>query len=231
MIQLTKIEKLNDFKRENKKLEFIYKGWEEPNRGLEIVYYSVLINAIDRTQELFSEDKIQCHINEKMETEHPSKNFVFIPYSNCPLVDTLKFNKTTLAVYFRENGNTSRDDLAGSFFYEENHLLMNKRSLVVTNLSTLQKTRIKFENDIDIEWAFFINPKQIQIIQAFSNTCFVYDLEEQKIIDRKNMISESLYPNIFRWIYRGQQYQSNQLQLELIQKKDGQFISTYFKTN
>ena len=94
-MQLTKIEKLNDLKRENKKIEFIYKGWEEPNRGQEIVYYGILINGIDKTQEMFSEEKIQLFINEKIETEHPEKDFVFIPSLGFPLVHILNFNKTT----------------------------------------------------------------------------------------------------------------------------------------
>ncbi|AWK05287.1 hypothetical protein HYN56_14000 [Flavobacterium crocinum] len=229
MIQLTKIDKPNGFKTENKKIEFVYKGWEEPNRGQEIVYYGVLINGVDKTLEFFSEEKIQLFINEKIETEHPEKNFVFIPYSGLILVDILNFNKTSLAIYFRENGNTIRDRLVGSFFYEENHLLINQRSLTVTNLTTLQKTRVKFEKEIDIEWAFFINSKQIQVIQAFSNNCFVYDLEVQKMIKKSKMINESIYPDIFRWIYRGQQYQTNELQMELLQKKEGEFRSTYFK--
>lgn len=231
MIQLTKIEKLNHSKTPNKKIEFVYKGWEEPNRGQEIVYYSVLINGIDKTQELFSEERIQYCINEKIETEHPGKNFVFIPSLDFLLVDTQNFNKMNLKVYLIENRKAIQDSLVGSFFYKENHLLINKRSLIITNLSTFQKIKVKFEKDIDIEWAFFINSMQIQVIQAFSNSSFIYDLEKETIIERKNIISESLYPDIFRWIYRGQNYQTSEIQMELLQKKEDQFISTYFKLN
>ncbi|MXO05712.1 hypothetical protein [Flavobacterium sp. HBTb2-11-1] len=229
MMQLTKIEKLYKFENINKKIEFVYAGWEEPNRGLELVYYTLLINGVDKTQDLFTEKKIQCFIDEKIETEHPIKNFAFIPCKDLFLLDIENFSKVSLKVYFRENGKTIQDRLVGSFFYEEDHLLINKRSLIITNLSTLQNIKVKFEKDIDIEWAFFINATQIQIIQSFSNSCFVYDLKEQKIIYKKNIINESLYPDIFRWIYRGQEYNSKQLQMELLQKKESQFISTYFK--
>ncbi|MNQ18700.1 hypothetical protein D3C85_317520 [compost metagenome] len=231
MIQLKKIEKLEPHKILNKKIEFVYKGWEEPNRGQELVYYALLIDGIDKTKELFSEKVIQCVINEKMETEHPSENFAFIPNSDFLLLNTLDFTKTSLKVYFRESGNTFQDSLVGSFFYSENHLLINKRSLVLTDLRTLENKKIKFDKDISIEWAFLINANQIQVIQAYSNNCFIYDLQEQKIIEKRNIVDESLYPKIFRWIYRGQKYQSNQLQMELIQKKEDKTTSTYFKND
>ncbi|WP_433829517.1 hypothetical protein [Flavobacterium anhuiense] len=231
MIQLKKIENLEPHKNLSKKVEFVFKGWKEPNRGQETAYYALLIDGIDKTKELFSENAIQCVINEKMETEHPSENFAFIPNSDFLLLNTLDFTKTSLKVYFRENGNTFQDSLVGSFFYPENHLVINRRSLVLTDLRTLENKKIKFDEDISIEWAFLINRNQIQVIQAYSNSCFIYDLQEQKIIEKRNIVNESLYPNIFRWIYRGQEYQSNQLQLELIQKEEDKFISTYFKND
>lgn len=231
MIQPKKIEKLEPHKILNKKVEFVFKGWEEPNRGQELTYYALLIDGIDKTKELFSENAIQCVINEKIETEHPAKNFAFIPNNDFLLLNTLDFTKTSLKVYFRENRNTFQDSLVGSFFYPENHLLINKRSLVLTDLRTLENKKIKFDEDISIEWAFLINLNQIQVIQAYCNNYFIYDLEEQKIIEDRNIVDELLYPNIFRWIYRGQEYQSNQLQLELIQKKQDKSISTYFKND
>ncbi|MCM0666537.1 hypothetical protein [Flavobacterium tyrosinilyticum] len=231
MIQLNKIENLDPHKNLNKKIEFVFIGWEEPNKGQELSYYILLIDQIDKTKELFSSDTIQCVINKKIETEHPTKNFAFIPNKDFILLNTIDFTKTILKVYFREKGKTFEDSLVGSFFYPENHLLINKRSLVITDLQTLESKKIKFEEDVAIEWAYFINSKQIQVIQAFSNICFVYDLEEQKIIEKRNIANESLYPNIFRWIYRGQEYQYNQLQMELIQKIENKFISTYFKND
>ncbi len=231
MIQLKKIQNLEPYKNLNKKVEFVFAGWEEPNRGQEFTYYSLKIDGIDKTKELFSSDAIHCIINEKIETEHPSKNFAFIPNNDFLLLNTLDFTKISLKVYFREIGNTFQDSLVGSFFYPEHHLLINKRSLALTNLRTLEGKKIKFKEDVNIEWAFLINSTQIQVIQAFSNSCFLYDLEEQKIIGKRNIIDESLYPNIFRWIYRGQKHQSNQLQLELIQKKENKSISTYFKND
>lgn len=231
MIELKKIENLDLYKNLNKKIEFVYKGWEEPNRGQELVFYSIVIDGIDRTRELFSVDTIQCSLNEKIETEHPVKNFAFIPCKDFILLNTENFNKTSLKVYFRENGNTIQDSLVGSFFYPETHLLINKRSLILTDLATLQNKKIKFEEGFDIEWAFLIDSAQVLIIQAFSNMCFVYDLEKQKIIDERNIIENLVYPDIFRWLYRGQDHQSNQLQMELLQKKDDKFTSTYFKIN
>jgi len=231
MIQLKEIEDLEPPKNLNKKVNFVFMGWEEPNKGQEIAYYSLLVDGIDKTKELFSSDTIQCVINNKIETEHPTENFAFVPNSDFLLLNTLDFTKTSLKVYFRENGNTFQDSLVGSFFYPENHLLINKRSLVLTNLRTLENKKIKFDEDINIEWAFLINSTQIQVIQAFSNSCFIYDLEKQKIIDKRNIVDESLYPNIFRWIYRGQEYQTNQLQLELIQKEENKSISAYFKND
>ncbi len=231
MIQLKEIENLDPHKNLNKKVNFVFMGWEEPNKGQEIAYYSLLVDGIDKTKELFSSDTIQCVINNKIETEHPTENFAFVPNSDFLLLNTLDFTKTSLKVYFRENGNTFQDSLVGSFFYTENHLLINKRSLILTNLRTLENKKIKFDEDVNIEWAFLINSTQIQVIQAFSNNCFIYDLEKQKIIDKRNIVDESLYPNIFRWIYRGQEYQTNQLQLELIQKEENKSISAYFKND
>lgn len=231
MIRINKIEHLSLFKTINKRIELKYMGWEEPNRGQELVYYSVLIDGIDKTEELFSAKTIQCLVNEKIEIEHPTKNFAFIPCVDFLLLDTFNYAKKSLKVYFRENGNTTVDSLVGSFFYPEKHLLINKRSLILTNLITLENKKIKFETDVNIEWAYLINETQIQVILAFSNVCFVYDLEEEKITDKRNIADELLYQNIFRWIYRGQDYNTNQVEMELLQKTDNQFTSTYFKIN
>lgn len=231
MIQIKQIEYLSLFKTINKRIELKYMGWEEPNRGQELVYYSVLIDGIDKTEELFSAKTIPCLLNEKIEIEHPTKNFGFIPCADFYLLNTLDYTKKSLKVYFRENGNTTIDSLVGSFFYPEKHLLINKRSLILTDLLTLENKKIKFESDLDIEWAYLINSKQIQIIQAFSNTCFVYDLDQEKVTDKKSIVNEQLYPNIFRWIYRGQDYNTNQVEMELLQKENNQFTSTYFKIN
>ena len=231
MIQIKQIEHLSLFKTINKRIELKYMGWEEPNRGLELVYYSILINGNDMTEELFSEKTIQCQVNEKIETEHPTKNFAFIPCVDFYLLNTLDYTKKSLKVYFRENGNTIVDSLVGSFFYPEKHLLINKRSLILTDLLTLENKKIKLESDIDIEWAYLINSTQIQIIQAFSNLCFIYDLNEERVIDKKSIADELLYPHIFRWIYRGQDYNTNQVEMELLQKTNNQFTSTYFKIN
>ncbi|WP_394776515.1 hypothetical protein [Flavobacterium sp.] len=147
------------------------------------------------------------------------------------MINTLDYTKKRLKVYFRENGNTTTDGLSGSFFYPDKHLLINRRSLILTDLLTLENKKIKFEDDINIEWAYLINSRQIQVIQSFSNVCFIYDLDEEKIIDKKNIVDESLYPNIFRWIYRGQDFDTNQVEMELLQKTNNQFTSTYFKIN
>lgn len=231
MIQIKQIEHLSLYKIINERIELKYMGWEEPNRGQELVYYSVLIDGIDKTEELFSAKTIQCLVNEKIEIEHPAKNFAFIPCIDFLLLNTLDYTKKSLKVYFRENGNTTVDSLVGSFFYHEKHLLINKRSLVLTDLLTLENKKIKFENDIDIEWAYLINPTQIQIIEAFSNLSFIYDIEEEQVIDKKSILDEILYPNIFRWIYRGQDFNTNQVEMELVQKANNEFKSTYFKIN
>lgn len=231
MIQIKQIEHLSFYKTVNKRIELKYMGWEEPNRGQELVYYSLLIDGKDKTEELFSAKTIQCLLNEKIEIEHPTKNFAFIPCIDFYLLNTLDYTKKSLKVYFRENGNTTIDSLVGSFFYPEKHLLINKRSLVLTDLLTLEIEKIKLDSNIDIEWAYLINSRQIQIIQSFSNSCFIYDLDEEKIIDKKSIVNELLYPNIFRWIYRGQDYDTNQVEMELLQKANNKFTSTYFKMN
>ncbi|MBS7253177.1 hypothetical protein [Flavobacterium branchiicola] len=231
MIQLKQIKHLSLFKNLNKKIELKFTGWEEPNRGQELLYYSLFINGIDKTEELFSAKNIQCLLNEKIEIEHPTKNFAFIPSTDFYLLNTLDYTKKSLKVYFRENGNTTIDRLVGSFFYHEKHLLINKRSLVLTDLLTLEIKKIKFEFDINIEWAYLINSRQIQVIQSFSNICFIYDLDEEKVIDKKNIADELQFPNIFRWIYRGQDYNTNQVEMELLQKTNNEFTSTYFKIN
>lgn len=230
MIQLKQIESLSSIKNTNNRIQLKYKGWEERSAGQMIVYHAVLIDDFDKTQELFGEKEIQSSIDEKIEIEHPTKNFAFIPSLGSFLINISNYNKTNLDTYHRVDKTMVRDSLVGSFFYSDFHLLINKRSLVVTDLSTLEKKRIKFDEHVDIEWAYFINSEQIQIIQAFSNLCFVYDLNEEKITNQRNIVNENLYPNIFRWIYRGQKFNSNQLEMELLQKdKDQQFISTYFE--
>ncbi|MCC9019408.1 hypothetical protein [Flavobacterium lipolyticum] len=231
MKQIKQIEHLSLFKTINKRIQLKYMGWEEPNRGQELVYYSVFIDGIDKTEELFSTKNIQCILNEKIEIEHPTKNFAFIPCVDLYLLNTLDYTKKSLKVYFRENGNTTVDSLVGSFFYPEKHLVINKRSLVLTDLLTLEIKKVKFEHDIDIEWAYLINSKQIQVIQSFSNLSFIYDLDEGKITDKKSIVDELLYPDIFRWIYRGQDYDTNQVEMELLQKANNDFTSTYFKIN
>lgn len=231
MIAITKIEILSVFKSTNNKVQLKYVGWEELNRGQELVYYSLFIDGKDKTEELFSTKTIQCLLNEKIEIEHPTKNFAFIPCSDFYLLNTFDYTKKSLKVYFRENGNTTMDKLVGSFFYPEKHLLINKRSLILTDLLTLENKKIKFESNIDIEWAYLINSTQIQVIQSFSNSCFIYDLEEEKVIEKKSIVDELHYPNIFRWIYRGQDYNTNQVEMELLQNANNEFTSTYFKIN
>lgn len=231
MIQIKLIEYLSLFKTINKRIELKYMGWEEPNRGQEILYYSIWIDGIDKTEVLFSEKTIQCVVNEKVETEHPTNNFAYIPSIDSYLLNTSDYTKKSLKVYFRENGNTTTDGLSGSFFYPDKHLLINTRSLILTDLLTLENKKIKFEDDVDIEWAYLISSSQIQVIQSFSNICFIYDLDEEKITHRKNIVDQLLYPNIFRWIYRGQDYHTNQVEMEMVQKENNQFTSTYFKIN
>ena len=103
--------------------------------------------------------------------------------------------------------------------------------MVLTDLLTLEIKKVKFEYDVDIEWAYLINSRQIQVIQSFSNLSFIYDLDQEKITDKKSIVDELLYPNIFRWIYRGQDYDTNQVEMELLQKVNNEFTSTYFKIN
>lgn len=230
MIQVKQIESLSLIKNLNNRVQVKYLGWEELNRGLEVFYYAVLIDDFNRTQEIFGEKRIQCSIDEKVEIEHPTKNFAFIWSLGSFLINISTYQKTNLDTYHRVDKSMVMDSLVGSFFYPDHHLAINKRSLVVTDLATLEKKRIKFTEDVDIEWAYFINPTQIQIIQAFSNLCFVYDLEEEKIIDKRDIVNNSLYPNIFRWIYRGQKYNSNKIEMELIQKNEDGFVpSKYFE--
>lgn len=230
MIQVKQIESLSLIKNLNNRIQLKYLGWEEPSAGQMIVYHSVLIDDFDRTNELFGKNRIQSFIDEKIEIEHPTKNFAFLPSLGSFLINISTYHKTNLDTYHRVDKSMVMDSLVGSFFYPDYHLTINKRSLVVTDLATLEKNRIKFGDDIDIEWAYFINPTQIQIIQAFSNLCFVYDLKEEKIIGKRDIVNNSLYPNIFRWIYRGQKYNSNQIEMELIQKNEDGFVpSKYFE--
>lgn len=230
MIQLKQIESLSSIKNINNRIQLKYKGWEERSAGQMIVYHAVLIDEFDRTKELFGEKEIQSSIDEKIEIEHPTKNFGFISARGSFLINISNYNKTNLDTYHRVDRTMVLDSLVGSFFYPDFHLLINKRSLVVTDLATLEKKRIKFDEHVDIEWAYFINSEQIQIIQAFSNLCFVYDLKEEEITNQRNIVNENLYPNIFRWIYRSQKFNSNQLEMELLQRNGNQhFISTYFE--
>lgn len=119
MIQIKQIEHLSLFKSKNKRIELKYIGWEEPNRGQELVYYSLLIGGKDKTDELFSTKTIQCLLNEKIETEHPTKNFAFIPCVDFYLLNTLDNTKKSLKVYFRENGNTIVESEDDRLYYRE----------------------------------------------------------------------------------------------------------------
>lgn len=230
MIQVKQIESLSLIKNLNNRIHLKYLGWEEPNRGQELVYYAILIDDFNRTEELFGEKRVSCFFNEKIEIEHPTKNFAFLSSLGSFLINISTYHKTNLDTFHRVDKSMIRDSLVGSFFYPDHHLTINKRSLVVTDLETLEKKRIKFNKDVDIEWAYFINPTQIQIIQAFSNLCFTYDLKEEKIINQRDIVDNSLYPNIFRWIYRGQKYNSNKIEMELIQKNEDGFVpSKYFE--
>jgi hypothetical protein len=230
MIQLKKIKSLSSIKNTTNRIQLKFRGWEERSAGQMIVYHAVLIDDFDRTKDLFGEKEIQCSSDEKIEIEHPTKNFGFIRSIGSFLINTSDYSKTNLDTYHRVDKTMILDSIVGSFFYPDFHLLINKRSLVVTDLATLEKKRIKFNEDINIEWAYFINPTQIQIIQAFSNLCFIYDLKEEKIINQRNIVDENLYPNICRWIYRGQKFNSNHVEIELLQRNDNQqFISTYFE--
>lgn len=231
MIQLTKIENLSSFENQNQKVELKYLGWEEPNRGQELYYYAVMIDGIDQTEALFSTNKLQFSFNENIQIEHPARNFAFISSLENVLIDTSKLTKTSLKIYFRENGSTFSDQLKGSFFYADYHLTINSRSLILTDLNTLETNKIKFPADVNIEWAYFKNPFQIQVFEAFSNKGFIYNIENKEIILQDTIIDETLYPNIFRWIYRGQAYNSNEAQMELIQKKDDKIIQTYFRVS
>ncbi|MBE8724366.1 hypothetical protein C4F50_05335 [Flavobacterium sp. KB82] len=231
MIQLTKIERLSSFENPNQKVNLKYLGWEEPYRGFELFYYALFINGIDQTEALFSTNRLECRLDENIQIEHPTRNFAFIPSLEPVLLDTSNFTKIPLKVLFRENGTNYSDQLKGSFFYADYHLTINSRSLILTNLATLETNKIKFPADAAIEWAYFKNPSQIQIIEAYSNKGFIYNVESKEIIYQKSIVDEMLYPNIFRWIYRRQQYNSNEIEMELLQKKDNAFVSTYFKVS
>lgn len=231
MIQLTKIENLSLLKNPNQKIELKYLGWEEPYRGFELFYYALFIDGIDQTETLFSSDKLDCNFNEKMEIEHPTRNFAFIPCADRILLDTSNFSKTNLKIYFRENGSTYTDSLKGSFFYADYHLTINSRSLILTDLNTLETNKIKFSAGVNIEWAYFKNPNQIQVFEAYSNKGFIYNIENKEIILQEMLIDEKLYPNIFRWIYRGQLYNSNEVEMELIQKNNDTIIQAYFRVS
>lgn len=231
MIQSTKIESLSLLKNPNQKIELKYLGWEEPHRGFELFYYALFIEGINQTEALFSSDKLDCNFNEKMEIEHPTRNFAFIPCADRILLDTSNFSKTNLKIYFRENGSTYTDQLKGSFFYADYHLTINSRSLILTNLNTLETNKIKFSAEVNIEWAYFKNASQIQVFEAFSNKGFIYTIENKEIISQESIIDETLYPNIFRWIYRGQLYNSNEVEMELIQKNNDTIIQTYFRVS
>ena len=50
--------------------------------------------------------------------------------------------------------------------------------ILIIPFTYLETNKIKFPAEVDIEWAYFKNASQIQVIEAFSNKGFIYNIEK-----------------------------------------------------
>ncbi|MFL0127270.1 hypothetical protein V2625_06875, partial [Tenacibaculum maritimum] len=156
--EIKQLPNLNTIK--NNQVLLKYLGSKEPNRGQELVYYSLMINSLDVTEEVFSEKEIVCDFKYGKTQLYKGDKFfsyLFVPHDGGYLINKNTFEKHKLKIYFREERITFSDSYVGNFFYQKSHLLINKRSLVITNLKEMTHQKIKFNKDFEIEWAFIIN--------------------------------------------------------------------------
>ncbi|MFL0185063.1 hypothetical protein, partial [Tenacibaculum maritimum] len=96
------------------------------------------------------------------------------------------------------------------------HLLINKRSLVITNLKEMTHQKIKFNKDFEIEWAFIINNSILRIIQSYKRDIIDFDIIKKEIVDNKKI---TLKENFERLLYKEQD--STHAYLEVIEKEEG----------
>ncbi|KAB1159269.1 hypothetical protein F7018_02870 [Tenacibaculum aiptasiae] len=216
-----KIEKINELP-ENKaftknKIQLKFFDSEELNRGQEIVYYSLYINNIDYTEEIFQQKKIPCLINDKTHFESELNNeFVFIPYDNGILLSIKSYKQYKLKVFIKEKGKITYDSYRGNYFYSNKHILINKRSVVITDINTLKSNRIRFESHFNIEWGILINNVTIRIIQVNNLEVIDYDIEKQKIITKTSLpILKEEFKQLF---FRKQKENLTYLEVSLMKK-------------
>ncbi|CAA0173316.1 hypothetical protein [Tenacibaculum maritimum] len=215
--EIKQLPNLNTIK--NNQVLLKYLGSKEPNRGQELVYYSLMINSLDVTEEVFSEKEIVCDFKygkTQLYKGDKSFSYLFVPHDGGYLINKNTFEKHKLKIYFREERITFSDSYVGNFFYQKSHLLINKRSLVITNLKEMTHQKIKFNKDFEIEWAFIINNSILRIIQSYKRDIIDFDIIKKEIVDNKKI---TLKENFERLLYKEQD--STHAYLEVIEKEEG----------
>lgn len=184
-----KVEKLNLLPSFNspteKKVYLKFVHAEELNRGDEIIYYTLYIEGINVTERIFQQSKITCSVQNGTHLESVLSNeFAFIPHKNGVLFSKKDFKKHKLNVFFKKGNKITYDSYVGNYFYLNKHLLINKRSVIITSLDTMVNTKIRFDESFDIEWVVLLNNDTIRIIQATSLEVCDYSIKNKKIIKK-----------------------------------------------
>ncbi|WP_299123059.1 hypothetical protein [uncultured Tenacibaculum sp.] len=218
------IPNLNVSTKERVKLKFLKA--EEPNRGEEIIYYSLYVDNIDYTEKIFGQNKIACSISNSthIESEHNNK-FVFIPYDNGTLISMDDLKTIKLKVFIKEKGRITYDSFRGNYFYSDKHVLINKRSIVITNMKSLESHKIRLDSSFDIEWVIFINSQVIRIVQRNNIEIIDYNIEQEKVIAKTSLpFSKGEFKRLF---YRNQKDNITYLEASFI--KNNEFSSEIIK--
>lgn len=201
------VERLNtlpDFSNKVKNkvtLEFLEA--KELNKGDEITYYIIYVDEVNKTEEIFQEKKIACTINRGTQLEGDiGCEFIFIPHDNGILVSKKDWKKYKLKVFFKQMNKITYDTYRGNYFRGNYHVLINKRSIVITDLNTLKNNKIRFNANFDIEWGVLINDEMIRIIQANNVEIVDYDIKKEKIARKHSLpINKDKF---MRFFFRGQ---------------------------
>ncbi|XKW98345.1 hypothetical protein R8G64_07670 [Tenacibaculum maritimum] len=107
--EIKQLPNLNTIK--NNQVLLKYLGSKEPNRGQELVCYSLMINSLDVTEEVFSEKEIVCDFKYGKTQLYKGDKFfsyLFVPHDGGYLINKNTFEKHKLKIYFREERITFR---------------------------------------------------------------------------------------------------------------------------
>lgn len=66
-------------------------------------------------------------------------------------------------------------------------MLINRRSLVITDLETFENIILKLDESFNIAWALFISSHTIRIIQRYKKEILDINIQSKKIINKITM--------------------------------------------